>query len=158
MIRFVLATDGGCAPKNPGDGHIAYILRAYDDDNNLISETCTVEYIGPSSNNRAEIIAIFSALSMLDVINATVQQPYDKNVVLYSDSLNAINWITGEFRINDPYIEMLVRQVQELIAGLRFTVTFSHVYGHQMGTNISEGAKLNLRCDTLIRDLRAGRL
>lgn len=145
MRRHVIATDGGVAPSNPGPGTIAFIVRTYEDDR-LLSETRHVEHIGETTNNVAELYAIYSALHMPVYVGRNT-------VEVITDSLNAYSWLTGAFRINDDRVLNLVVQIRAVIDRTHASVTWRHVRGHQTGVLDGE-ATLNKRCDDMIRAFR----
>jgi ribonuclease HI len=145
MRRHIIATDGGVAPGNPGPGTIAFVVRTYED-NRMVSETRHVEHIGDTTNNVAELYAIYSALHM---------PVYTENnrVEVITDSLNAYSWLTGAYRINEDRIRNLVRQIESIINRSGASVEWRHVRGHQTGT-LDWEAKLNTACDDMIRSFR----
>ena len=83
-IIFRVFTDGSCRPKNPGGGYCACILI------NKLTDTviCKTENLGYSTNNRAEMQGIISALEIL--LKKEVN-----DIILYTDSKLCFNIVNG---------------------------------------------------------------
>lgn len=80
-----LYTDGACSP-NPGHGGLGWVWVADDDIIYQGSEPIE-EY--PTTNNRAELLAILSALKAVGTENDK------REITIYSDSKWCINCLTG---------------------------------------------------------------
>jgi ribonuclease HI len=158
MITYVLATDGGCAPTNPGPGTIAYVLEEVDDEapgRSWMRET-HVEDLGWSTNNRAELTAILIGLRRVHALRfSTVEGGNGPAfVTVLSDSQNAIGWSSGSFRINDPALRQVVQDINWAIEAYHLVVRWQYVNGHSQGQTWEE--RLNVTCDALIREHRKG--
>jgi ribonuclease HI len=104
----------GASRGNPGPAASAFIL-VYK--NKILHEGC--DFIGKATNNTAEYKAIINALKLT--------QEYSKGLIeLYSDSNLAIQQINKKWRINQPHLDKLYKEVHEL-AGKYEKVEFIHV-------------------------------
>lgn len=104
-------TDGACR-GNPGLGSWAFIC---EDDKGTRHERSG--YIGPTTNNRAEYIAIVEALKFLKeqgIIRA----------VLYSDSQVVVNQICEDFVIKNDALQALKDQVDRLAEDIDLVVLY----------------------------------
>lgn len=78
--------------------------------------------IGLASNNVAELHAILAALGY-------VLKPGSK-IVVRTDSLNAIGWLSLGWKRKSPAIVDLAGQIDAMIADKHLVVTYEHVKGH----------------------------
>jgi ribonuclease HI len=104
-------TDGACR-GNPGLGSWAFIV---EDDKGTRHERSG--YIGPTTNNRAEYIAIIEALKFLKecgTIRAT----------LYSDSQVVVNQICEDFVIKNDILQTMKDQVDKLAEDIDLVVLY----------------------------------
>jgi ribonuclease HI len=104
-------TDGACR-GNPGLGSWAFIV---EDDKGTKHQRSG--YIGPTTNNRAEYIAIVEALKFLKeegIIKAT----------LYSDSQVVVNQICEEFVIKNEQLQALKNTVDTLAENIDIVILY----------------------------------
>lgn len=152
MVQFILATDAGVFPKNPGPAQIAYVIRAYDNDT-LVLESSHVQQIGIAGINIGELRAIEEGLSMTRYHMAMIDGEYSRTVKVITDSKNVINWMTGEFQIRDANIGKAVGFIEMIIVAGDLHVEWLYQPGHS-SPMLSEAAFLNCKCDEMIRELR----
>jgi len=109
-------TDGG-SRGNPGPSALGFVI--YDGSGRLIA--AKGDYIGISNNNVAEYQAVLAALTYLrehGLINAQIE--------LRSDSLLVVNQMNGEYKLSDPELVPLNRQIRQCIKDFN-VVRFVHV-------------------------------
>ena len=105
-------TDGSCRPKNPGGGYSACILV------NKLSDTviCKTNVLGYSTNNRAEMQGVISALEILS------EKEVDQ-IKLHTDSQLCYNIVKGllnpKDRQNLKANKDLIKQMRILINDLK---------------------------------------
>ena len=99
-------TDGAAAPTNPGPAASAWIIMDPTSREVLVEEAV---YIGRQTNNMAEYTAIIEALRDC--------RAHGKGKVrIHSDSQLCINQINGSWRVNKPYLGVMVAEVRRLDA------------------------------------------
>jgi ribonuclease HI len=147
MKRYIVATDGGVAPSNPGPGTIAYIVRSYLDGHLVAENTCVAHLAPPdTTNNVCELFAIYACLE-------TNGWDRGAEVEIITDSLNAYSWLRGEYQMNDPHIREMVQRIWTVVDTLGIVVTWRHVRGHTARPGTLPEI-LNTKCDDMIRALR----
>lgn len=102
---YTITFDGGCN-GNPGAMYGSYQIATRDGRNRI--ERCK---FGPGTNNRAEYLALVTALG--DVISRcdAASVPVERfTVKLYGDSQIIIRQVNGEYGVNDPELKKLWRQ------------------------------------------------
>lgn len=117
-------TDGACS-GNPGPSGIGVVIitdNKYDEFG---------RYIGNATNNIAEVTAIKIALENIRERNI--------DIIIHSDSMYAINVLTGKWRVNSN--KELIFETRKLISEF-MSIKFKHVRGHS-------GNKHNERADRL---------
>jgi len=98
--KLFVYTDGACR-GNPGIGAIAVVIC--DENENIIKKHS--EYIGKTTNNQAEYMAILKALEMAAGLA--------NEVVLFSDSENTIKQLKGVNKVRDMKLKPLFEKVKE---------------------------------------------
>lgn len=98
---FEIYTDGA-SRKNPGPAAFAFIIVQ---DGTILFEDS--EYIGESTNNTAEYQAVIAALKK-------ASEQFRGEIQVFSDSELVIRQITGKYRINQPHLKDLRREVARL--------------------------------------------
>lgn len=129
MNEFQIWCDGGCS-GNPGPGAYAAVIKS--------PQNQVVEVSGKAvktTNNLMELTAIYHGLRQL---------PSRATVIVYTDSRNAIGWLSGTMRRNNPGIIRAARGVDEVIAVKKLAVTWRHVEGHA-------GDEMNERADQIVQ-------
>ncbi len=115
--------DGG-ARGNPGPAACAFVV--FDHAENL-QYKCG-KYLGIGTNNEAEYYAVIKALDWLSV-QVLLGKP---SLRFFLDSLLVVNQISGVFKVKEPRLRELVRQVQArleslVVSGSVSSYSFSHV-------------------------------
>jgi len=113
-------TDGSVL-GNPGPGGWAWACKE-------TQETGFGSVEGPTTNNYMELTAILEALSRC---------PDEETVVICTDSKNALNWLTGRYKINEKHIKDIVHAALILRDSKRLSVTFRLIKGHS-GDELNE--------------------
>lgn len=136
---FEIYTDGGCNP-NPGPGAWSYIIKFKSKifiDNNY--------EIGPTTNNRMEMVSIQNALlkfySVMSQIKFTGK--IQKNIIIYSDSKIIVSGTnqTGKMKANlDLWLK--IWEIKAKLINLGYKINVQWVKGHA-------GNELNNLCDEL---------
>lgn len=117
MTQTVIAyTDGACS-GNPGAGAWAYRLEWPD---GTVQEATGREAL--TTNNREELKAVREALR---VFRAAAADDPDWRIVIRTDSMGVINWLTGRWKRKKNLD--LYPTIDPLIDG---RVTFEYVRGH----------------------------
>ena len=116
LFTAIVYTDGACS-GNPGAGAWAYRIEWPD---GTVEEAAGAE--PDTTNNREELKAIGEALK---AARARIDADPNWRIVVRTDSLGAINWLTRKWKRNKnldlfPAIDPLVDQ----------RVRFEHVRGH----------------------------
>jgi len=125
-MQIKIYTDGACK-GNPGKGGWAAILIAGKHKKEVSGS------FSFTTNNEMELTAILGGLEQLN-------RPCD--IVIYTDSILAINWLTDKYKTRKPHITDLVKSIKLTIEIKGHTVRYQHVRGHN-------GDPLNERADEL---------
>ena len=123
----VLFADGSCL-GNPGPGGWAAVLGIINADGH--HEEMVSGNAPYSTNNQMELQAVLGGLKALKV---------PSSVTIVTDSANVIGWLTGKFKIKNPNIGELCKQINSVIQSNNHTVLFEKVTGHS-GVNWNERA------------------
>lgn len=106
-------TDGG-ARNNPGP--IRYGFIAYKNGNEIYRKSSKKNF---GTNNEAEMLAILDAVKWCHG---------EMTVIMYSDSLLAINWITGNWKCNKEHIIVIKDMIMETInKGQLYNICFKKI-------------------------------
>jgi ribonuclease HI len=97
----------GASSGNPGPAGIGVVILK---DNSLIKNIS--EFIGITSNNAAEYMALIWALQ-----EALIQRV--DRVKINADSLLLVNQMNGRYKVRDSYLKVLYNQVIHLISGFK---------------------------------------
>ncbi len=126
MQNVIIYTDGACK-GNPGKGGWAAILKCGD----VVKEICGGRT--HTTNNEMELVAIMEAIEALKT---------PCNITLYTDSMLAINWLTGRNKTRKAHIVDLVTYIKNLVNANEHFLRLLHVNGHS-------GNPMNERVDLL---------
>lgn len=102
---MIIYTDGACF-GNPGPMGAGIVF--------VKSGKKVAEYaipLGDGTNNRAEYLAVIRALEK-------AQEAGETEIVLRSDSSLLINQLRGSYRILDPKLRKLYREIVQLASGM----------------------------------------
>jgi ribonuclease HI len=112
--KLLIHVDGGCR-GNPGPGAIAFVIE--DDEGNGVEEHS--EFIGETTNNRAEYAAVIAALEM-------AHQLCKGEVSIFSDSKLVVNQLSGSWKIGDKELKTLFEDAKKSESSFE-KVTYTHV-------------------------------
>jgi ribonuclease HI len=113
-MKLTIYTDGGCR-GNPGPGAIGILIL--DDKSNIVKEH--KEYIGQTTNNRAEYSAMIKALEL-------AKQHCTNEIICFSDSRLIVKQLSGEWKVKEKELLLLFQKVKELENNFQ-SVTYNHV-------------------------------
>jgi ribonuclease HI len=112
--KIYIYTDGG-SRGNPGPGAIGILIL--DEGKKILYRDA--EYIGETTNNRAEYTALIEALKKA--------KKYTKGEVnCFSDSKLMVKQLQGEFKIKSYFLKNLHQKVKELEKNFK-RVNYNHV-------------------------------
>jgi ribonuclease HI len=103
-MRVVVSCDGA-ARGNPGPAGIGAVVAGEDEE--VLAEVA--EGIGVATNNVAEYRAALAGLERARALGAT-------DVLLRSDSRLLIEQLAGRFRVKNPSLQRLHREVREVLS------------------------------------------
>lgn len=109
-MNYKVFTDGG-SRGNPGPAALGFVI--YDSSNKLIFEYS--KYVGETTNNSAEYLALLFACYKLKSIKA-------KEVEFYLDSELVVKQIKGEYKIKDEQLKNLYDKIQNELKNFKFTI------------------------------------
>lgn len=117
-MNIRIHTDGG-ARGNPGPAAVGVVLVAgsYQEKRGRC--------IGDATNNVAEYTAVLDALSLLRTVLPEVGVV--ERIDFHLDSQLVVYQITGKYRVKEPNLQELNRQVKEGLAGLSLPYSFNYV-------------------------------
>ncbi len=111
-MMIVAYTDGACL-GNPGPMGVGVVIYR---DNVRVEELS--EYIGNGTNNVAEYTAVIKALE-------TAHSMGEMDVHIKSDSLLLVKQLNNEYKVRDPKLVLLRKEVDRLAVGLK--LRFEHI-------------------------------
>lgn len=122
--KLTIFSDGG-SRGNPGNAGVGYVINK--NNKNIAREG---EYIGFTTNNSAEYIAIFKAL------NYVFQKEIEaEEIECLMDSELVVNQLMGKYKIKKAHLKNLYIQIQNLILKLKQTtckkIIFTHIPRNQ---------------------------
>lgn len=123
--KIIVNTDGG-SRGNPGPAAIGITAQA---ENQTLFEIS--EYLGTQTNNVAEYTAVLHALKHL-----SEHQLESDSVLFILDSELIVRQINGQYRVKNPQLQILHRQVGQIIEELRLSghvgsIIFQNVLRHE---------------------------
>jgi len=130
MSKVIIYTDGSCS-GNPGPGGWAAVLTSGDHKNEISGGN------PDTTSNRMELQAVLSAIYAL-------RRPCC-DVVIVTDSRNAIGWLSKGWKRKNPAIRALCQEIEAAIRTGCHEVSFEKVKGHS-------GHEFNERADQLARE------
>ena len=114
MNKLTIYTDGG-SRGNPGPGAIGILIL--DDKSNIVKEH--KEFIGHTTNNRAEYTAMIKALELAKTHSK-------KEIICFSDSLLIVKQLSGEWKVKEKELLTLFQKVKQLEKNFE-SVSYNHV-------------------------------
>ncbi len=119
--QLYIYCDGG-ARGNPGPGASAFVVK----DNRGTIVARGGKYLGKTTNNIAEYMAVIEALSWLEKnIPTTVKSPLI--IKLFLDSLLVTNQLNGLFKIKDHNLRELVIKIKGLENQIKADIIYQHI-------------------------------
>jgi ribonuclease HI len=129
--KLFLSTDGG-ARGNPGPAALGFVIT--DESGAVLMERG--RYLGETTNNVAEYLALIDGLTAALALGAT-------NIVIKMDSELIVKQMSGEYKIKQPHLQELAKQVRALLG--QFTAyKFEHVLRE---FNKAADAQVNIAID-----------
>ncbi len=136
-MKLIIYTDGA-SRGNPG--HASYGFTISDDKGKLLHSEG--RYIGISTNNVAEYMAVLEALKYVKKVFSKESM----QIELYADSRLVVEQLSGRFKVKSPHLKPLIEQIQILKLELG-GVIHNHVPREK---NIEADRLANLALDTRI--------
>ncbi|HMR55528.1 MAG TPA: ribonuclease HI family protein [Candidatus Doudnabacteria bacterium] len=129
--KLFLSTDGG-ARGNPGPAALGFVIT--DESGAVVVERG--RYLGETTNNVAEYSALIDGLTAALELGAT-------EMVIKMDSELIVKQMSGEYKIKQPHLQELAKQVRALLAQFT-TYRFEHVLRE---FNKAADAQVNIAID-----------
>lgn len=104
--QLFLSTDGG-ARGNPGPAALGFVLT--DSSGRVVHEEG--KYLGETTNNVAEYSALIAGLKTALELGAN-------SVIVRMDSELIVKQMSGEYKIKQPHLQELAKEVRTLLAQL----------------------------------------
>lgn len=118
-MELVINTDGG-ARGNPGPAAVGIVYQAGE----WMSTYSQV--LGTATNNVAEYMAVKVALEEWPRLPESKSLEIER-VQFYLDSQLVVMQIMGKYKVKEPNLQKLHRDIKELLSGLKIPYAFSHV-------------------------------
>jgi ribonuclease HI len=106
----------GASRGNPGASGIGIVVK----DTRGTTLYSTHGYIGVSTNNRAEYIALLTLLEQMRDVHC-------RRLVVHSDSELMVRQVNGEYKVKDSEIRKYHRKITEILAAVPFEFELTHV-------------------------------
>jgi len=106
----------GASRGNPGESGIGILVK--DDEGNVVLSLNG--FIGNSTNNRAEYIALTTLLERM-------QGSSCRRLVVHSDSELMVRQVNGQYKVKDQAMKRYHRRVTGLVAGSPFAFELKHI-------------------------------
>tara|TARA_Y100000593_G_scaffold94240_1_gene192367 strand:+ start:2788 stop:3543 length:756 start_codon:yes stop_codon:yes gene_type:complete len=119
--KVVICTDGG-SRGNPGPSAVGYTIKWSE--NNQDKERYGAKYIGNTTNNVAEYVAVITALN--DLQKSVGADAGKMEVEIRSDSQLMVKQLDGTYSTKDKTLRMLKRDIEQARAPFK-GVNFVHV-------------------------------
>ncbi|GIW62754.1 MAG: ribonuclease H [Patescibacteria group bacterium] len=139
-MRLKVFSDGG-ARGNPGPAAIGFLVYKMSpkDDVLLVKKN---EYIGVSTNNKAEYTALFKALSW--ILDRFKSKNIDE-IICFLDSQLVCHQLNGLYRVKDKDLQSLVDKIKSLEERLQADISYNHI---QRSRNKEADLLVNLALDS----------
>lgn len=118
-LRLIIHTDGG-ARGNPGPAAIGVVVQ----NQSYLQLHTHKAFLGSQTNNVAEYEALLYALHWLSRFQAT--QAVESCSFLL-DSKLVIEQVNGNWKVKEAHLQRYVKEAQEMIRTLPFSVTLSYI-------------------------------
>lgn len=137
MTELIIFTDGA-SRGNPGAASTGFVIK----DTTEKTVYSGGSYLGTTTNNVAEYTAIIEAFKKAYSISL---DPKRTKINFYMDSNLAVQQLTGKFKVKNPNLQLLFRQVKDLEIKFGY-VSYRHVRREQ---NQEADSQANLVLDNL---------
>jgi site-specific DNA-methyltransferase (adenine-specific) len=107
MLRVTIHTDGACK-GNPGDAGVGVVIK--DETGTIIREIA--EYIGRTTNNEAEYIALLVGLREAVLLEAS-------EVLVKTDSELMARQLNGQYQVKSPKLINLYQEAVDVLRGFK---------------------------------------
>ncbi|MCK5147907.1 ribonuclease HI family protein [bacterium] len=114
-MKLVAYIDGSSI-GNPGDAAFGVVVK--DESGDIL--TMLGRYIGRNTNNVAEYQGLIGCLELLKDFSID-------SLKVYSDSQLLVNQVNGVYRVKQPHLQVLHKQIMVLIDQLKFDFDIEHV-------------------------------
>ena len=119
MAGIKVFTDGA-SRGNPGEAGIGIVI--YDDKDNIIKKWN--EYIGKTTNNQAEYLALLKSIELISELKQTLQIDFIK---FHADSELMVKQCRLEYKVKDEGLKPLFKKFTSGINELKIPYTLKHV-------------------------------
>jgi ribonuclease HI len=106
----------GASRGNPGESGIGVLVK--DDKGTIVLSLNG--FIGRSTNNRAEYVALITLLERMQKVPCG-------RLIVRSDSELMVRQVNGKYKVKDKEIQRHHRRVAELVAGSPFAFELKHI-------------------------------
>lgn len=131
-MKLLLNCDGG-SRGNPGPAAYGYVIQDISSGTGIILEKCG-NYLGHTTNNQAEYAGLIAGLTWI------VERHPKADVTIKMDSLLIVNQIKGEFKVKNPGLLPLYRQVTSLLGQLpHYTISHTYREGNSLADSLVNG-------------------
>ena len=128
-MKLIIHTDGG-SRGNPGPAASAFVVS---DENNKVIASRGV-YIGITTNNQAEYLAVANVMVWLNQYLNRAAADSVSGVSLFLDSELVVNQLTGKYKIKSPQLAQIITQINIAKQKLSVPVNFRYIPREQNKT------------------------
>lgn len=123
-MKLVVHTDGG-SRGNPGPAASAFIIS--DSTHKVIVSRGV--YLGITTNNQAEYLAVANALVWLNqhLNRLSIAGDSISGVSFFLDSELVVNQLTGKYKIKSPKLSQIISQINTAKQKLPISVNFQYI-------------------------------
>lgn len=119
MGKLKVFTDGA-SRGNPGEAGIGIVV--YDESDNIIKKWN--EYIGKTTNNQAEYLALIKSLDLIRELKETIQIEF---IEFFADSELMVKQLRLEYKVKDEGLKPLFKKFNTLINELKIPYKINHI-------------------------------
>lgn len=119
MSKIKVYTDGA-SRGNPGESGIGIVIY---DSTGTVLKTWN-EYLGKSTNNQAEYLALIKSLDLLKELKQSEQIEF---IEFYADSELMVKQLRLEYKVKDEGLKPLFKKFNSLINDLKIPYRINHI-------------------------------
>ena len=119
MGKVKVFTDGA-SRGNPGEAGIGIVI--YDENENIVKSWN--EYLGKTTNNQAEYLALIKSLDLLKELKDSIQIDL---IEFYADSELMVKQLRLEYKVKDEGLKPLFKKFNTLINDLKIPYKINHI-------------------------------